>query len=45
MTFAILLRFLNKLLVKKNGTAKFLVFFERLFIQIDSLDFNNFFED
>jgi len=28
----------NKLLVKKNRTATFLVIFERLFLQIDSLD-------
>jgi len=31
-------------LVKKNGTATFLVIFELLFLQIDLLDFN-FFED
>jgi len=35
----------NKLIVKKNGTAKFLLFFERLLLQIDLLDSNNFFED
>jgi len=29
----------SKLLVKKNGTAKFLIIFEQLFLQIDSLDF------